>query len=99
MINIFISLIIGVGIFSLFFYFGLHWAFGTVLGILAAVGVFFLLAKLIMKKITVIVEASSVELTKGQFSRAIILLEKGFKYKYRHPFIASQLNSQIGVTY
>lgn len=100
MINIFISLCIGFGIFYLFFYFlPLYWPIGIILGILAAGGVFFLLAKLIMKKITVIVEASSVELTKGQFSRAIILLEKGFKYKYRHPFIAAQLNSQIGVTY
>ena len=99
MINIFISLCIGVGIFYLIFYFGLHWAIGMILGTLAAIGVFFLLAKLIMKKITAIVEASSVELTKGQFSRAIIVLEKGFKYKYRHPFIAAQLNSQIGVTY
>ena len=100
MINIFISLCIGSGIFYLFFYFlPLYWPIGIILGILAAGGMFFLLAKLIMKKITVIVEASSVELTKGQFSRAIILLEKGFKYKYRHPFIAAQLNSQIGVTY
>ena len=99
MINILISLLAGSGIFFLLFYFGIHWIIGAIVGIITAGGIFFLLAKLIMKKITAIVEASSVELTKGQFSRAIIVLEKGFKYKFRHPFFASQLNSQIGVTY
>jgi len=99
MINIIISLAAGTGVFFLGFYLGLHWAIGAVLGTLVAIGTFFLLAKLTMKKITALVELSSMELSKGQFERAIAILEKGFQYKYRHPFVTSQLNSQIGVTY
>ncbi len=99
MINIIISLLVGVGIFFLCTQFALHWAIGMSLGTLSAIGIFFLLAKFIMKKITVIVEASNVELTRGRFDKAISVLEAGFRYKYRNPFIASQLNSQIGVIY
>ena len=98
MINIAISLLVGIGIFLLSqFAFGGHWVIGIILGQIAAIAVFFLLAKLIMKKVTAIIELSNEELTKGQFDRAINILESGFKYKYQHPFIASQLNSQIGV--
>ncbi|MEW5800932.1 MAG: hypothetical protein AB1847_02400 [bacterium] len=98
MINIAVSLIIGIGIFSLsHFVLGWHWIIGAILGQIAAIAVFFLLAKLIMKKITAIIELSNEELTRGQFDRAIGVLESGFKHKYQHPFVASQLNSQIGV--
>lgn len=98
MINIAISLLFGVGTFFLL-HFTLpgHWVTGIILGQIAAIAVFFLLAKLIMKKVTAVIEQANEELTKGQFDRAINILESGFKYQYRHPFIASQLNSQIGV--
>jgi len=99
MINIAISLLAGIGIFFLSFLLALpgHWVIGIILAQIAAIAVFFLLAKLTMKKITAIIELSNEELTKGQFDRAVNVLESGFKYKYQHPFIASQLNSQIGV--
>jgi tetratricopeptide (TPR) repeat protein len=98
MINIIISLLVGIGIFLLSqFVLGWHWIIGIILGQIAAIAVFFLLAKVMMKKITAIIELANEELTKGQFDRAISVLESGFKYQYRHPFIASQLNSQIGV--
>jgi tetratricopeptide (TPR) repeat protein len=96
MINIAISLLVGSGIFLLFLFFG-HWIIGIILGQIAAIALFFLLAKLTMKKVTAIIEQSNEELTKGQFDRTIDILESGFKYKYQHPFVASQLNSQIGV--
>lgn len=98
MIHIFISLILGLGVFFLLFSFGFTIT-GIILGNFVAFGVFILLSKIITKKITTIVEASSAELTKGQFDKAIAILEGGLKYKYRHPFLAAQLNSQIGVTY
>ncbi|MCL6582004.1 MAG: hypothetical protein K6U11_00040 [bacterium] len=101
MINIAVPLLLGVGVFFLFnlLLFPGHWIIALIVGQIAAIALFFILARLTMKKVTATIELANEELIKGQFDRAINILEGGFKYRYRHPFVAAQLNSQIGVIY
>jgi len=99
MINIGICIAIGLGIFILFSYLGFHWILALIIGNIAALVSFFILSKMIVKKISAILEASNKEVSKNRMDQAISIINNGFKYKNHHPFITSQLNSQLGVIY
>lgn len=99
MINIGISIAVGLGIFILTSYFGFYWIIGLIIGNIGALATFLILSKMIVKKISVILEASNNEISRNRMDQAISIINDGFKYKNHHPFIASQLNSQLGVIY
>ncbi|MGA1823260.1 MAG: tetratricopeptide repeat protein [bacterium] len=99
MINIAISFAIGLFVFYLTSFMGFPFFLNIIIAILLAVASFVICAKLILKKITVILEASQKEISKNRMDKAISLIKSGYKYKYYHPFISSQLNSQIGQIY
>ncbi|MFH0925883.1 MAG: hypothetical protein V1872_09710 [bacterium] len=99
MINIAISLSGGIIILIAGIFFSFPWWLITMLGILITAVIFFILSKIMAKKLTTIFMNANSELQKGRIDRAIIILKEGFRYRRQQPLIASQINAQLGVIY
>lgn len=99
MINISISLIIGLAGFLVLFFVNSPLWISILMGLVLSFASMFFLGKQVMKYINEIMDNAARELQAGRIDYAIKLLNSGYKYSNRHPFIKSQLNSQIGVIY
>lgn len=70
------------------------------LAMLAGAAVFtvayIVLTRLIMKKISALMETAQRDIQAGRFEKAVKTLESGFRYGNRQFFIRPQLNAQIG---
>ncbi|MGA1869233.1 MAG: hypothetical protein ACMUJM_11900 [bacterium] len=99
MINILASVGIGLGIFYFASSMGLPLYVSLIIALLCTGISFVIFAKIILKKITSILEFSQKELSKNRMDQAISMIKTGYKYKHYHPFISSQLNSHLGQIY
>lgn len=65
-------------------------------GLVVFAGVYFLLLRIIMKKVGVIMEAAQRDIQANRTEKAIKVLQQGFKYAPWQFYIKGQVNSQIG---
>jgi tetratricopeptide (TPR) repeat protein len=75
---------------------GISFFYASIAGLVVFSLVYFLLARYVIKKIGVLMEAAQRELQAGRAERAVHTLEGGFKYAPWQFYIKGQLNSQIG---
>ena len=69
MINIAISLLIGTVIFLIGFFTVIPWMYSTLLGLLSAAIAFFILSKIIAKKVNALFTDANTELQKNRIER------------------------------
>ena len=99
MINLGISIAVIAVITFLFSLLKVHLAIGLPLGIVAGFIVFLLLGRKMQEVLEKLMNQMQRDMQAGKLDRAIETLKKGFAYKWRHIFVARQLNSQIGMLY
>lgn len=75
---------------------GLNVWIAVTAGLTVFAGVYFLLLKLIMKKVGAIMEAAQRDIQANRTEKAIKVLQQGFKYAPWQFYIKGQVNSQIG---
>ncbi|MBI5206264.1 MAG: hypothetical protein HY934_00565 [Candidatus Firestonebacteria bacterium] len=99
MINISISLAVGIAIFLILFFAGAPLWVSIPGGLAIIFACMFFLGKKVMEDINDIITTSTNELQSGRVENAIRILKSGYKFSKKHPFVESQLNAQIGVIY
>jgi len=100
MINIAIS-IAAMLVISLGFIFGLSvtgWL-SIPMGVITGLVIFVVLGRKMQEKMENIMAQMQRDLGEGKVDRAIETVKKGLVYRHRHIFIASQINSQVGMLY
>jgi len=81
------------------FFLDVHYIVDIVAGILAGVALFYFLSKNITNKLTALMEQVNKQANKRNIDGAIEVLKKGYKYRWIHPFVKSQIDAQIGTMY
>lgn len=98
MYNLLISLGAGVLTFALLkFAAGLSPWVALPLGLIVFTGVFYLLSRIIMKKVMAIVEGASRDLQAQRVEKAIRSLHEALKYGKWQIYVTGQINAQIGM--
>lgn len=99
MLNIFISLISGTLIGGGLYFLQVHYAIDIPVGLGAGIAVFYFLSKRITGKLTLLMEQVNKQANKRNIDGAIEVLKQGYKYRWIHPFVKSQIDAQIGTMY
>ena len=100
MYNIFISAGIMVASFLLLkFAAGLFWWFSLVIALLLFMGTFYLISRIIMKKVMAIMETATKDLQAQRIEKGIRELQSALKYGPWQVYVTGQVNAQIGMVY
>ncbi len=90
-----LTLVIAIGLMFL----DVHLAIAIPLGLLVGLVAFVLLGRKVQEQLEGIMAVVQKDIQAQKFDRAIDTLKDGLRFKNRHLFVASQLNSQIGMLY
>lgn len=100
MYNLLISCGAAVAIFLLLkFAAGAHWLLALLVALTAFIGLFYLISRMIMKKVTEIMETATKDLQAQRVEKGIRELKSAFKYGKWQIYVEGQLNAQIGMIY
>ncbi len=99
MINILIAIFAAADIGLLFHMLDVHPAISIPVGILAGVGVFYLLSKRMASRLTGLMDQVNRQAQGRNLDGAIETLKQGYRYRWLHPFVKSQVDAQIGTMY
>ncbi len=99
MLNIFLSIVIGALVGGGLYFAQVHIGFAVPAGLVAGIAVFYFLSKRITGKLTLLMEQVNKQAGKRNIDGAIEILKQGYKYKWIHPFVKSQIDAQIGTMY
>lgn len=99
MINLAISLGLLILVAGGMMFGGVHWALSLPLGLGTGLAAFIFLGRKVQEALEALLTQMQKEVQAGKIDRAIETLKRGFSFKHRHIFVASQLNSQIGMLY
>jgi len=100
MYNLLISIAAAVVVFLVTkFAIGLSWLISPLPAMLVFLGVYFLIAKHVMKKVLAIIETANRDLQGQRVDKAVRELQTAFKYGKWQFYVTGQINSQIGIIY
>lgn len=100
MYNILISTGAAVAAFLLLkFAAGLSWWIALPVALLIFMGIFYLISRLVMKKVMAIMETATRDLQAQRVDKGIRELQSAFKYGKWQIYVTGQLNAQIGMIY
>ena len=100
MYNIIISQVAATAVFLvLYLAAGLPWWGALLIALPVFVGCFYLLARLVMKKVTAIMETASRDLQGQRVEKAIREMQGAFRYGKWQLTVTGQINAQIGMVY
>lgn len=99
MINILISVFAAADLAVLLYAVDVHPAIGIPAGILAGVGLFYFFSKRMANKLTELMEQVNRQAQSRNIDGAIETLKQGYKYRWLHPFVKSQVDAQIGTMF
>jgi tetratricopeptide (TPR) repeat protein len=100
MYNILISVGAAVVVFLLLkFAAGLSWWLSLLISLPVFMGLFYLISRLIMKKVMAVMEAATRDLQAQRVEKCIRELQGAFKYGKWQIYVTGQLNAQIGMIY
>lgn len=100
MFNLLVSFSLFAGLtFALIYFAQLHFAAASMAGMLVFVVVYFILTRIIMKKIGALMETAQRDIQAGRAEKAVKTLQSGYKYGNWQFYIKAQLNAQIGTVY
>ena len=99
MINILISIFAAADLGLLLYMLDVHPAIDIPAGILAGVGIFYFLSKRMANKLTELMEQVNRQAQNRNIDGAIETLRQGYRYRWLHPFVKSQVDAQIGTMY
>jgi tetratricopeptide (TPR) repeat protein len=98
MYNILISVGAAVVVFLILkFAAGLSWWLSLLIALPVFMGVFYLISRLIMKKVMAVMEAATKDLQAQRVEKCIRELQSAFKYGKWQIYVTGQLNAQIGM--
>jgi tetratricopeptide (TPR) repeat protein len=98
MYNILISAGAAVAVFLILkFAAGLSWWLSLLIALPVFMGVFYLISRLIMKKVMAVMEAATKDLQAQRAEKCIRELQGAFKYGKWQVYVTGQLNAQIGM--
>ncbi|NOZ13310.1 MAG: hypothetical protein GXO69_06630 [Acidobacteria bacterium] len=99
MINIVISVFVALDAGFLLYMLEVHPAIDIPVGLIAGVGVFYYLSKRMAARLTKLMERVNKQAQKRNIDGAIETLKSGYKFRWLHPFVKSQIDAQIGTMY
>jgi len=99
MLNIFLSIVVGALVGGGLYLAQVHIGFAVPAGLVAGIAVFYFLSKRITNKLTLLMEQVNKQASKRNIDGAIEVLKQGYKYRWIHPFVKSQIDAQIGTMY
>lgn len=100
MYNIMISAVAAIAVYLLLnFVAGLTWWGSLLIALPVFAGLYFLLARLIMKKVMAIMEIATKDLQAQRVEKSVREMQSGFKYGKWQVSVTGQLNAQIGMVY
>lgn len=100
MYNLLISAGVAVATFViLMFAAGLSWWLCSLVSLVVFMGLFYLISRLVMKKVMAIIETASRDLQAQRVEKGIRELQSAFKYGKWQIYVTGQLNAQIGMVY
>jgi len=100
MYNILISAGAAVVVFLiLMFAAGLSWWISLLIALPVFMGVFYLISRLIMKKVMAVMESATRDLQAQRVEKCIRELQGAFKYGKWQVYVTGQINAQIGMIY
>jgi Tfp pilus assembly protein PilF len=85
--------------FLLLYYFGLTWWGALIVAMFLFVGVYFFIARHVMKKVTVIMETAAKDLQGQRVEKAIREMQSAFRFGKWQFTVNGQINAQIGMVY
>jgi tetratricopeptide (TPR) repeat protein len=85
--------------FLLLYYFGLTWWGALLVSLFVFAGTFFLIARIIMKKVTEVMNVATRDLQGQRVEKAIREMQGALKYGKWQFTVSGQINSQIGMVY
>ncbi len=98
MLNLAISLLVSLLVTAgLTFVAGLNVWYSSTISLLVFAGLYILLTRMVMKKLSLLMETAQRDIQAGRAEKAIKTLESGFKYGSWQFYITGQINAQIGV--
>ncbi|MBI5417004.1 hypothetical protein HZA55_03515 [Candidatus Poribacteria bacterium] len=97
--NLAISISSGLAAFLILFFLNVTLWVAIPGGISIILACMFYLGKNVMNSVNDIMNNATRELQAGRVDSAIRILNTGYKFSNKHPFVKSQLNAQIGVIY
>jgi tetratricopeptide (TPR) repeat protein len=100
MYNLLISLATGVAVFLVLkFAFGLNILVSLLLASPVFIGIYFLIARHVMKLVMAIMESANKDLQGQRVEKALREMQNAFRYGKWQFYVTGQVNSQIGVIY
>jgi tetratricopeptide (TPR) repeat protein len=100
MYNIMLSAVAATAVYLLLnFVAGLTWWGAFLVALPVFVGVYYLLARLIMKKVMAIMEVATKDLQAQRVEKSVREMQSGFKYGRWQFSVTGQINAQIGMVY
>lgn len=78
---------------------GLSWWIALIVPLLIFMGVFYLISRLVMKKVMAIMESATRDLQAQRVEKGIRELQSAFRYGKWQIYVTGQLNAQIGMVY
>ncbi len=78
---------------------GLSWWLSLVLALLLFMGVFYLISRIVMKKVMAIMETATKDLQAQRVEKGIRELQSALPYGKWQVYVTGQVNSQIGMVY
>lgn len=78
---------------------GLSWWFSLVISLLLFMGVFYLISRVVMKKVMAIMESATKDLQAQRVEKGIRELQNALRYGKWQVYVTGQVNSQIGMVY
>ncbi len=99
MINILISVLVAADVALGLYLLDVHYVIDILAGLTAGLAVFYFLSKRMAATLTALLERANKLAMKRNLDGAIEALKEGYKFRWKHPFVKSQLDAQIGVLY
>jgi predicted Zn-dependent protease len=76
---------------------GLHWLMALFIAFLVFIGSFYLISRIIMKKVMAVMETATRDLQAQRVEKGVRELQSAFKYGKWQIYVTGQLNAQIGM--
>ena len=100
MYNLFISAGAALAAFLLLkFAAGLSWWIALLVALALFLGIFYLISRLVMKKVMAVMETATKDLQGQRVEKGIRELQSAFKYGKWQIYVTGQVNAQIGMIY
>lgn len=77
----------------------LNWWFSLVISLLLFMGVFYLISRIVMKKVMAVMETATKDLQAQRVEKGIREMQDALKYGKWQVYVTGQVNSQIGMVY